>query len=162
MDESMSGRSGTMTRIRTLSASTLMNEPVYNRQGEKIGKIEDYMLDLDKGCVEYAVLSFGGFLGIGSKLFAIPWNAMQLDTENEAWILDVSEERLRQAPGFDKDNWPDLGDRNYRQSISDFWMVNTSGDRGSESAAYPGVRDTQGRRDEDYDQSTYPTGRRDY
>ncbi|MGV8083671.1 MAG: PRC-barrel domain-containing protein [Coriobacteriia bacterium] len=125
------GASGTMMKVKTLSVSTLMNEPVYNRRGEKIGKIEDYMLDLNKGCVEYAVLSFGGFLGIGSKLFAIPWNSMQLDTENEAWIVDIDEERLRQAPGFDKNNWPDMSDENYRQSISNFWMANTTGGKGS-------------------------------
>jgi hypothetical protein len=94
------------------------------------------------------VLSFGGFLGIGTKLFAIPWNAMQLDTENHAWILDVSEERLRQAPGFDKDNWPDMSDPGYRQQISNFWMVNTSGEQGSQAPMYQGVKDTEvGRRD---------------
>lgn len=122
----------TTTGVRTLSASTLMNEPVHNLQGERIGKIEDYMLDLNRGCVEYAVLSFGGFLGIGDRLFAIPWDSLRLDTENHVWRLDVSEERLRQAPGFDKDNWPDLGDTEYRNSISSFWQVNTSGTRSTD------------------------------
>lgn len=128
-----------MTRPRTLSMSTLMDEPVRNRQGQDIGKIEDYMLDLHGGCVEYAVLSFGGFLGIGEKLFAIPWSSMELDTENHAWVLDVSKERLRDAPGFDRDDWPDLSSVDYRHSLSSFWAVNTAGDRGGE--AYRGARD---------------------
>lgn len=133
-----------------------MNEPVYNMQREKIGKVEDYMLDIDRGCVEYAVLSFGGFLGIGEKLFAIPWQSMTLDTQNHAWMIDISEERLDSAPGFDKDNWPDLSDTSYRESISTFWAVNTGGDRdvyeqsGSESTRYAGKGDTTRERDMGY------------
>lgn len=146
----------TATHVRTLSVSTLMNEPVYNMQREKIGKIEDYMLDLDRGCVEYAVLSFGGFLGIGEKLFAIPWQSMTLDTENHAWMVDVSEERLDRAPGFDRDHWPDMGEASYRDSISSFWAVNTGADRDaydtSQSAAtrYAGQGDTTRDRDIDF------------
>lgn len=110
----------TATR-RTLSASTLMNEPVVNTRGERIGKIEDYMIDLEEGSVAYAVLSFGGFMGIGDKLFAIPWKSMQLDQENHDWIIDVSEDVLENAPGFDKDNWPDMDDQMYRDEISRYW-----------------------------------------
>lgn len=110
------------TGTGTLSASTLMNEPVVNLQGEDIGKVEDYVIDLDSGCVAYAVLSFGGFLGIGSKLFAIPWKSLQLDMENHKWVLDVSEESLEDAPGFDKDNWPDMADSTYRDQISNYWV----------------------------------------
>lgn len=113
----------TTSDVRVLSTSTLMNEPVRNTAGEDIGKVEEYMLDLDKGCVAYAVLSFGGFMGIGEKLFAIPWNSMQLDQRNHCWVLDVSEERLRNAPGFDKDHWPQL-DAGYRTTLDDFWTVN--------------------------------------
>lgn len=119
--------------------STLMDEPVRNMQGQDIGEVEDYMLDLSRGCVEYAVLSFGGFLGIGEKLFAIPWESMRLDTENHAWILDVSKERLQEAPGFNRDNWPDLADTDYRRSLSTFWTVNTAGDR--DTTPYPGVKE---------------------
>lgn len=126
-----------------------MKEPVHNMQGQKIGEIDDYMLDLDRGCVEYAVLTFGGFLGMGEKLFAIPWQSMRLDTENRAWMLDVSKERLQQAPGFNRDNWPDMGDMDYRRSLSTFWEVNTAGDRDDR---YTGVQDTKaaGYRDQSY------------
>lgn len=145
----------TMTRPRTLSMSTLMNEPVHNMQGQNIGKVEDYMLDLDRGCVEYAVLSFGGFLGIGEKYFAIPWDSMRLDTENRAWLLDVSKERLQQAPGFDRDNWPDLTDVDYRRSLSTFWTVNTTGERGGRTP-YPGVREGYTEPGEEYPGGDYP------
>lgn len=116
----------TTTDVKMLSTSTLANEPVRNTAGEHIGKIEDYMVDISEGCIGYAVLSFGGFLGMGDKLFAVPWKSMQLDTQNHEWVIDVSEEQLRQAPGFDKNDWPRL-DASYRTSIDDFWSLNTMG-----------------------------------
>lgn len=142
----------TMTRRRTLSMSTLMDEPVRNMQGQDVGEIEDYMIDLERGCVEYAVLSFGGFLGIGEKLFAIPWDSMRLDTESRAWVLDVSKERLQDAPGFNRDNWPDLGDMDYRRSLSTFWAVNTGGRVGED---YPGVREGYTETEERYAGQAY-------
>lgn len=96
-----------MTRIpMALSASSLMGTNVQNTKGEKLGKVEEIMIDLPGGRVLYAVLSFGGFLGIGDKLFAIPWEALTIDTEEEVVIFDVEKEVLEDAPGFDKDNWP--------------------------------------------------------
>lgn len=96
-----------------MSASTLIGDNVRNDRGEDLGKLEEIMLDLDSGCVAYAVLSFGGFLGLGDKLFAIPWDALIVDTDNEEIVLDVPQEKLENAPGFDKDNWPGSGDREY-------------------------------------------------
>jgi sporulation protein YlmC with PRC-barrel domain len=90
-----------------LSASTLIGDNVKNPEGEDLGKIEEIMIDVQNGRVAYAVLSFGGFLGIGNKLFAVPWSAMTLDTEDEAFVLDVDKDTLEDAPGFDKDNWPE-------------------------------------------------------
>lgn len=89
-----------------LSASTIMSDKVVNAKGEDLGKIEDLMIDLSRGRISYVVLSFGGFLGIGDKLFAIPWEALTLDAENKRFILNVDKERLEKAPGFNKDNWP--------------------------------------------------------
>jgi sporulation protein YlmC with PRC-barrel domain len=102
---------------QTLSAGTIMGDDVKNPAGEDLGTIEEIMLDVEQGRVAYAVLSFGGFLGIGDKLFAIPWDALTLDTREECFILNVDKERLENAPGFDQDNWP--------QTISedDTWLV---------------------------------------
>lgn len=95
---------------RVLSASTLKGDPVRNPHGEDLGKIEELMIDLDRGRVAYAVLSFGGFLGMGDKLFAIPWEALAVDTTEKRFVLNVNKELLERAPGFDKDNWPDMAD----------------------------------------------------
>jgi sporulation protein YlmC with PRC-barrel domain len=92
---------------RVLSATTIIGDKVVNTAGEQLGSIKELMIDLDAGRIAYAVLSFGGFLGFGDKLFAIPWEAMTIDTENHQFILDVDKEVLENAPGFDKDNWPD-------------------------------------------------------
>jgi sporulation protein YlmC with PRC-barrel domain len=94
-----------------LSAGTLIGDNVRNNNGEDLGRLEEIMIDLDEGRVAYAVLSFGGFLGIGDKLFAIPWEALAVDTQNEEIVLDVPKKVLENAPGFDKDNWPKTTDR---------------------------------------------------
>ena len=90
-----------------LSASTIIGEKVVNTAGEHLGNIKELMIDLDGGLIAYAVLSFGGILGFGDKLFAIPWEALTIDEENHSMILDVDKELLKDAPGFDKDHWPD-------------------------------------------------------
>jgi sporulation protein YlmC with PRC-barrel domain len=100
-----------------LSASTIEGDKVVNRQEEDLGEIKDLMIDLESGRVAYAVLEFGGLLGLGSKLFAVPITAMQVDPSNHRFILDQSKETLKDAPGFDKDNWPDFSDRTWGSSI---------------------------------------------
>jgi sporulation protein YlmC with PRC-barrel domain len=93
-----------------LSGSSLKGDRVVNYKGEDLGKIEEIMIDLDRGRVAYAVLSFGGFLGVGDKLFAIPWQAFSVDTTKKQLILNADKALLEQAPGFDKNNWPDMAD----------------------------------------------------
>lgn len=92
---------------RVLSATTITGDKVINTAGEQLGTIKELMIDLDGGLIAYAVLSFGGILGMGDKLFAIPWEAFSIDTDNHTFILNVDKEVLENAPGFDKDNWPD-------------------------------------------------------
>ncbi|GAA5784645.1 PRC-barrel domain-containing protein [Chitiniphilus shinanonensis] len=75
-----------------------------NTAGDDLGEIKGIMLDVQRGRIAYAVLSFGGFLGVGNKLFAIPWQTLVLDTDRKRFVLDVSEERLKAASGFDKDH----------------------------------------------------------
>jgi sporulation protein YlmC with PRC-barrel domain len=94
----------------TLSATTLIGDPVRTPDGDDLGKIEDLMIDLDTGCIVYAVLSFGGFLGLGDKLFAIPWSALTVDLEEKCFRLDVDKETLQEAPGFNKNHWPQADD----------------------------------------------------
>ena len=73
---------------RLMGANTLIGNDVYNLQEEDLGDIEEIMLDMQSGEVSYAVLSFGGFLGLGDKLFAVPWKSLKLDTENKRFTLD--------------------------------------------------------------------------
>jgi len=106
---------------RVLSATTLIGDAVHNNAGEKLGKVEELMMDLEQGRVAYAVLSFGGFLGMGNKLFAIPWDAFTLDTDEHCFVLNVPKDRLENAPGFDKDEWPDFADRKWGQTIHSYY-----------------------------------------
>jgi sporulation protein YlmC with PRC-barrel domain len=108
-------------RPRVLSTSTLSGDPVRNSAGENLGKIEDFMVDLERGRIAYAVLSFGGVLGIGEKLFAVPWKAMTVDTAEHCFVLNVPKERLKDAPGFDKDNWPDITDTDWGTQVNSFY-----------------------------------------
>jgi len=105
----------------TLSASTLIGDTVVNRKGEKLGKIEDLMIEPEQGRVSYAVLSFGGFLGVGDKLFAVPMQAMKLLPEDRKVVLDVDKERLKNAPGFDKNHWPDATDRAFGSAVYSYY-----------------------------------------
>lgn len=106
---------------RVMSASTLTGDTVVNNMGEDLGKIHDIMIDTPSGKIAYAVLSFGGFLGMGDKLFAIPWDQLSLDEDNKRFILNIDKRTLENAPGFDKDNWPDLGDPSWGSKVYSYY-----------------------------------------
>jgi sporulation protein YlmC with PRC-barrel domain len=110
-------------RPAVLGASTLKGNVVKNLSGERLGTIEEFMIDLENGRIGYCVLSFGGVLGIGEKLFAIPYKAMTLDTQDHTFTLDIAKERLESAPGFDKDAWPDMTDRAWGERVYGFYDV---------------------------------------
>ena len=95
------------TPVKYLTASTIIGDKVYNGRSESMGSIKDLMLNLDEGSIEYVVIEFGGFLGIGEKYFAVPFQALTIDTSRHAFILNQQREVLENAPGFDKDHWPD-------------------------------------------------------
>ena len=104
-----------------MGADTLIGNDVYSQNEEDLGDIKEIMLDTNTGKVSYAVLSYGGFLGMGEKLFAVPWEALKLDTENKRFVLNVDSEKLESAPGFDKDNWPNMADEKWADSIHSFY-----------------------------------------
>lgn len=104
-----------------ISAGTLTGEQVRNMDGEDLGKIEEIMLEAADGRIAYAVLSFGGFLGMGNKLFAVPWPALSLDPAREGLILNVDKATLEAAPGFDKDDWPRFADRSWGTEIHSYY-----------------------------------------
>jgi hypothetical protein len=106
---------------RVLSATTLSKDSVRNRLNEDVGSIKVIMLDVPSGRVAYAVLSVGGFLGIGDRYFAIPWESLTLDEDRQCFVLDVDKKRLENAPGFDKTNWPDMADTSWGQGVHKYW-----------------------------------------
>jgi len=93
--------------LRVLTVSSIIGDKVTNSAGEDIGEIKDIMIDLEYGKIEYVVIEFGGFLGFGEKLFAIPFSALKIDGKNRKILLEVNKTFLEKAPGFDKDHWPD-------------------------------------------------------
>ncbi|HUE03653.1 MAG TPA: PRC-barrel domain-containing protein [Bryobacteraceae bacterium] len=104
-----------------LSASTLAGNDVRNSSGEDLGKISEIMIDIPTGRVAYAVLSFGGFLGMGDRLFALPWSILKLDEDEKCFILDVDKQVLKNAPGFDKSNWPDMSDTTWGGTVFSYY-----------------------------------------
>ena len=102
---------------QVLSAAALSHDPVVNQAGETLGKFEDFMVDLETGRIRYAVLSFGGVLGFGNKLFAVPAEALNVDPGAGRLVLDVDKSLLEHAPGFDRDTWPDFADPAFGREI---------------------------------------------
>ncbi|MDQ6647862.1 MAG: PRC-barrel domain-containing protein [Pseudomonadota bacterium] len=106
---------------RFLSASTLTGDTIKNPQGESLGDLKDIMIDTESGEVAYAVLSVGGLLGMGDKLFAVPWESLVVDGENKTLVLNVSKKRLEDAPGFDKDHWPDFAEPGFADEVQNYY-----------------------------------------
>jgi sporulation protein YlmC with PRC-barrel domain len=104
---------------KVFRASTIKGMDVYNLEGEHVGKIDELVIDIEKGQVVYAALSVGGFLGVGDKLFAIPWRefTMEVDEKDKFFRVDVTKEKLKAAEGFDKDTWPNVADPKWRENI---------------------------------------------
>ncbi|MEO6078778.1 MAG: PRC-barrel domain-containing protein [Steroidobacteraceae bacterium] len=104
-----------------MAADSLTGEKVVNQTGEGLGEITHIMLDLTQGTIAYAVLSFGGLLGIHDKLFAVPWHCLALDVENKWFVLNVDKDQLRNAPGFDKNHWPAMADPDWARDVHAYY-----------------------------------------
>lgn len=103
-------------------ASKIIGETVVNRQSEKVGKIHELVIDAKNNRVAYAVLTYGGFLGMGNKLFAMPWEAFEFSTTENKLILNVDKEKLEAAPGFEEDEkWPDFSDTGWGEGIYTYY-----------------------------------------
>lgn len=125
--EMMQNRSQSIAEIDELhKASDVIGKTVQNAQGEELGEIADIAID-GEGRIRYAVLSFGGFLGMGDKYFAVPWGELRRLEEpgvtgaRTAFVLDVEKKRLQSAPGFDKNNWPDMASEEWRSEVDTFY-----------------------------------------
>jgi sporulation protein YlmC with PRC-barrel domain len=118
------------SRGRVSRAKDLIGLRVYNDENEDLGKIEDLAINPSTGRIRYAVLSFGGFLGMGDKLFAVPWDNLTLISKGETsagtqkqehYVLHVDKTSLKNAPGFAKDNWPNFADPKWSTDVDKFY-----------------------------------------
>lgn len=110
-DEGAAGEMGAAAdaELKVIRTSQLRGKDVENAQGEDLGNIEDVVLNRD-GSVSYVVLNYGGTLGIGGKLFAVPWEQIQVTSADQPLIVSVSKERLDQLDGFNEDDYPEQPD----------------------------------------------------
>ena len=133
---------GQMPEMWLFKASDLIGKEVRNSKDEKLGKINEMTVNTTDGHIAYAVLQFGGFLGVGDKLFAIPFEALQLKPRDRArdneliFIFDVDKDRLKAAPGFDQNAWPDMADATWATNVRGYWE--------KESALNPRVQRAKG------------------
>lgn len=105
--------------VHVLTASSIIGDNVENKQGESIGKIKDIMLNIQDGRIQYLIIEFGGVMGFGEKLFAIPFALAKVNAKNEDFIMDIKKEYLEKAPGFDKDHWPETNGHYF--DVNTFW-----------------------------------------
>jgi len=104
-----------------VKASSMIGTDVVNSKGESLGDVKEVVIDPRSGKVAYAVVSFGGFLSMGEKLFAIPFSAFNYDTIENEYVLDVSKERLEAAPGFDANHWPSMAEEKWNRDVYKYY-----------------------------------------
>lgn len=107
--------------LERLTATSIIGDKVENKDGEDLGTIQNLMVNLHTGRVEYVVLEYGSFLGLGGKLFAIPFGELRVAPGRHVFILDRDEEYLKNSPGFDKSHWPDTNDHSYYGNVDTYW-----------------------------------------
>ncbi|WP_347986489.1 PRC-barrel domain-containing protein [Methylomonas sp. AM2-LC] len=104
-----------------VKASSIIGSKVINSKGENLGDIKEIVIDPRLGRIAYAVISFGGFLSLGEKLFAIPFSALDYSLQNSEYVLNVSKERMESAPGFDTKHWPTMDDEQWNRDIYKYY-----------------------------------------
>ncbi|MEJ2164178.1 MAG: PRC-barrel domain-containing protein [Desulfobacterales bacterium] len=107
--------------INAFRIDKIIGSGVINLEGKRIGTISDLVINIDTGKIEYAALEFGGFMGFDDKLFAVPWQSLTAVPADGIFIIDQSEKRLKKAPGFDKNSWPDVNDKSWGAGIYEFY-----------------------------------------
>jgi PRC-barrel domain len=104
-----------------ISSDKVEGTAVYNRQGEKLGSIHSVMIDKSSGKVAYAVMSFGGFLGIGDRYHPLPWNVLTYDSRQGGYVVDLDRSMLEGAPSYSTGEMPDWSDREWSRKVQDYY-----------------------------------------
>jgi hypothetical protein len=115
------GAKETASGTYLVTCATPQVEAVVNRADEELGELEHFVIDLPSGRIAYAVLVRGGVFGLGERLHAIPWEALQLDADERRFVLDMAKDRLDAAPGFDEEHWPAMTDAAWAAAIREFY-----------------------------------------
>ena len=106
-----------------ISAGKVQGTNVYNAQGDSLGEVYDVMIDKRSGKIAYAVMSFGGFLGMGNDYHPLPWNTLKYDTRQGGYVVGLTKQQLEGAPHYGRNETPAWGDRNYEQGIHDYYKT---------------------------------------
>ena len=106
-----------------VKTTNIVGTKVVNRKNEDLGKVEEVVIDVFNGRIAYLVLSFGGFLGLGEKLYAVPWKALHYDTETRVYVLNLTKEQIERAPGFEKETWPEFTDERWNRNVHDYYEL---------------------------------------
>ncbi|QDV41069.1 PRC-barrel domain protein [Stieleria neptunia] len=134
------GKLDQKTRGASIRVSQLMGYNIQNSQGESVGEIKDIVIDSRTGKVKYAAVTYGGFIGLGNKLFAVPFEAFKVqvdpdevgdddvDADDYVLVLDVTQQQLEGQEGFDEDNWPDMADKRWARELDKRYGVNRNED----------------------------------
>ena len=104
-----------------IAADKVVGTEVYNTAGEHLGEIHDVILDKVSGKVVYAIMSFGGFLGIGEQYHPLPWTTLKYDTNRGGYVVPLTRERLENAPMYGANGEPDWSDRQYGKTVYDYY-----------------------------------------
>ena len=110
------------TAHRLIASNRVEGTAVYDRQGEKLGRIEYFMVDKASGQADYAVMSFGGLFGLGGKHYPLPWDMLDYDPDKGGYVVDLDKEKLEKGPSFNEGEEPAF-DRQYDQNVYDYYGV---------------------------------------
>src|SRR5688500_20308505 len=115
-------RPGQDSPNRLIASNRVEGTAVYNRDGEKLGRIESFMVDKRSGQAEYAIMSFGGLFGMGHDHYPLPWNVLDYDPGKGGYVVDLDKEKLKSGPSFKAGEDPDF-DRDFDRRVFDYYGV---------------------------------------
>ncbi len=108
--------------VTLISADKVSGTDVYNPEGESLGEVKDVMLDKQSGRVAYAIMSYGGFIGMGKDYFPLPWSTLHYDTDKGGYVVNLSKDQLKGGPHYEPARIPEW-DRAYEGKIHDYYKV---------------------------------------
>ena len=115
------GGAATGEADRLIASDKVEGTAVYDRRGEKLGSIHSVMIDKISGKVAYAVMSFGGFLGMGDSYHPLPWHVLTYDTGQGGYVVDLDRNKLEEAPTYATSETPNWSDRRWGQQVHDYY-----------------------------------------